>query len=73
MVTSMEVDESLPATEQCPACIVMKQHVTPYLQESKTEVVEVGDLTVFDLWGPAQTTGIGGEKYFVTFTDGKSC
>ena len=33
----------------------------------------VGDLTVFDLWGPAQTTGVGGEKYFVTFTDGKSC
>ena len=30
-------------------------------------------VTVSDLWGPAQTTRIGGEKYFITFTDGKSC
>ena len=51
---------------------IMKQHLTPYTQESKTEIVEIGDLTVSNLWGPAQTTGIGGEKYFVMFTDGKS-
>ena len=72
MVTSMEVDESIPATEQCLACILAKQHLTPYPQESKMEIAEVGDLTVSNLWGPAQTTRIGGEKYFVTFTDGKS-
>ena len=52
---------------------IVKQHVTPYLQESKTEIAEIGNLTVPDLWGPAQTTGIAGEKYFITFTDGKSC
>ena len=67
----MEVDESVPATEQCPACLLAKQHVTPYPQESKMEIVEIGDLTVSDLWGPAQTTRIGGENYFITFKDGK--
>ena len=72
MVTGMEVDESVPATEQCLVCILAKQHLTPYPQESKTEIAEIGDLTVSDLWGPAQTTGIGEEKYFAMFTDGKS-
>ena len=33
MVTGMEVDESVPATEQCPACILAKQHLTPYTQK----------------------------------------
>ena len=33
MVTSMEVNESVPAMEECPACILVKQHVTPYPQE----------------------------------------
>jgi hypothetical protein len=72
MVTGVEVDESVPAMEQCLACILTKQHLTPYPQESKTEIVEIGDLTVSDIWGLAQTTGIRGEKYFVMFTDGKS-
>ena len=52
--------------------MLAKQHLTPYPQESKTEMVEIGDLTVSDLWGSAQTTRIGGENYFATFTDGKS-
>ena len=73
MVSVMEVDESVPTIEQCPACILVKQHITPYLQESKTEIVEVGNITVSNLWGPAQTTRIGGGRFFVTFTDGKSC
>ena len=72
MVTGMEVNESVPAMEQCPACILAKQHVTDP-QESKMEIVEIGDLTVSDPWGPAQITRIGGEKYFITFTDRKSC
>ena len=36
------------------------------------EIAEISDFTVSDLWGPTQTTGIGGEKYFAMFTDGKS-
>ena len=32
----------------------------------------ISDLTATDVWGPAQTTAIGGESYFITFMDGKS-
>jgi len=46
MVTGMEFDKSVPAMEQCLACILVKQHVTPYTQESKMEIVVIGDLTV---------------------------
>src|SRR5271154_1045043 len=72
MVLGMDVDESEPILDQCSACIVAKQHVIPFPKESLTEIAEVGDLTVSDVWGPAQTTGIRGEKYFLMCTDGKS-
>ena len=36
------------------------------------EIANISDLTVTNIWGPAQTTAIGGESYFITFTDGKS-
>ncbi|TBU36673.1 hypothetical protein BD309DRAFT_877925, partial [Dichomitus squalens] len=69
LVTGMEVDESVPPSEQCEACVRAKQTVAPYPKRSETEVEAIGDLTVMDLWGKAPTTGIRGEKYFSTFTD----
>ena len=64
MVTGMEVDESVPATEQCPTCILVKQHVTPYPQESKTEIAEISDLTVSDLWETCTNYWNRGRKIF---------
>ena len=72
MVIGMEVNTKSPETSQCAACIQSKQHVQPFPKISPTEIANVGDLTVTDVWGPARTTAIGGELYFISFTDGKS-
>jgi transposase InsO family protein len=61
-----------PTAAQCKVCIVAKQHVQPFPKNSHTEIKEIRDLTVSDLWGPARTQAPGGDRYFVTFTDGKS-
>ena len=37
-----------------------------------TEIANVGNLMVTDVWGLAWTTALGGEVYFISFTDGKS-
>lgn len=69
MVDSMEVNTSIPPTIECQPCIITKQHVKPFPKESSMEITEIRDLTVCDVWG---TQAIGGEQYFITFTDGKS-
>lgn len=72
LVEGMAVDTTTPASDQCRACIEGKQRVAPYPQKSHTEVAEIGDLTVSDVWGPARIKGIHGEFYFTQFTDAKS-
>ena len=72
MVLGMEVDRTVEPAPQCKASIIAKQHVQPFPKESQTEIKEIGDLTVSDLWGPARTQAPGGDQYFVTFTDGKA-
>ena len=72
MVLGMEVDETAEPSTQCKACIVAKQHVQPFPKESQTEIKEIGDLTVSDMWGPTHTQAPGGDQYFITFTDGKA-
>ncbi|KAI0375970.1 hypothetical protein BV20DRAFT_931555, partial [Pilatotrama ljubarskyi] len=69
MVVGMAVDESVPPSEQCETCIQAKQTTAPFLKKSDTEIAEIGDLTVMDLWGKASVRGIRGERYFATFTD----
>ncbi|KAH9924491.1 uncharacterized protein B0H18DRAFT_842825, partial [Fomitopsis serialis] len=69
MVTGLEIDESEPTHEQCKTCVEAKQHVEPFPKKSLTEVKEIGDLTVSDVWGPARTAAIGGQLYYVSFTD----
>src|ERR1700678_3818052 len=68
----MEVDRTVEPAAQCMSCITAKQHVKPFPKESCTEIKGIGDLTVSDVWGPARTQAPGGDRYFVTFTDGKS-
>src|SRR5271168_1025937 len=72
MVNGMDVDTMVEPQTQCQPCIIAKQHIKSFPRESHTEIAEIGDLTVTDLWGPAKTHGIGGESYFILFTDGKS-
>ena len=72
MVLGMEVDRSMELAAQCPACIIAKQHTQPFPKESHTEIENIGDLTVSDVWGPAHTQAPGGDHYFITFMDGRS-
>ncbi len=64
MVVGMEVDETVPASDQCEACIQGKQTIAPFPKKSESEVGAIGDLMVMDLWGKAAVMGIRGEKYF---------
>jgi hypothetical protein len=72
MVTGMEIDTSSRPSKQCTTCIQAKHHVNPFPKESETEYKEIGDMTYTDVWGPARTTGIHGEQYYISFTDGHS-
>ncbi|KIK66772.1 hypothetical protein GYMLUDRAFT_118686, partial [Collybiopsis luxurians FD-317 M1] len=68
MVTGMEIDPSDPSP-QCIPCIRAKSHANLFPQKSETEYNEIGEMTFTDVWGPARTTGIQGERYYVSFTD----
>jgi hypothetical protein len=72
MVLGMEVDKSVEPAAQCKACIITKQHTQPFPKNSDTEIKEIGDLTVSDMWGPVHTQAPGGDQYFIMFTDGKA-
>lgn len=72
MVEGMAVDESKPPSEQCEVCIQAKQTIAPFPKKSDTNIAEIGDLTVTDLWGAASVQGRRGERYFATFTDAKA-
>lgn len=71
MVLGMDVDTSKPP-HQCTACIQGKAHIQPYPKGSDREYKDIGDMTYSDLWGKASRRGIGGEWYFISFTDAKS-
>ena len=72
LVLGMDVDTSAPVS-QCVACIQGKHHVNPFPKHAEDAAELVGDLTVSDVWGPANTVGPAQEHYFYSFTDAKSC
>lgn len=71
LVTGLIVDKSQAPT-QCTACIQGKQHVEPFPKQTDEKVQAIGDLTLSDVWGPAQIEGPGRERYFYTYTDFKT-
>ncbi|HEV7737029.1 MAG TPA: DDE-type integrase/transposase/recombinase [Chlamydiales bacterium] len=72
MVNGMEVDETKTPT-QCPACIQGKQHVEPFPKQAAIDQsIEVGDVVVSDVWGPATFAGMSRQRYYISFTDLKS-
>ena len=40
-----------------------------YSQQSKTKYKEISNIMFTDVWGPAWTTGIKGEHYYISFMD----
>lgn len=72
MVNGMAVDRSSPRDYFCEACVQAKHHVAPVPKESKTKYSGIGDLVVTDVWGPASTTSLQGNRYYVQFIDAYS-
>ena len=71
LVTRLDINESEEPT-QFKACIQGKRHVEPFLKKAEDTVNQIGDVTVSDVWGPAQTKGLSHERCFYSFTDVKS-
>ncbi|CCA76258.1 hypothetical protein PIIN_10253 [Serendipita indica DSM 11827] len=68
MVNGLNVDETSKMTD-CEACIKSKLAHRPFPAEASTRADKPGERTYSDLWGPCQTTSIGGARYFMTLTD----
>lgn len=71
MAEGMDVDESSDDKFQCEPCVRAKQHVEPFPQEATRtpEKIQIGEIVVSDVWGPAQVRSVHGYYYAMTFTD----
>jgi hypothetical protein len=57
----------------CETCAASKIKRLPFLKECSNLVITIGDVVHSDVWGPAQTTSLGGKRYWCTFIDEHSC
>ncbi len=71
MVKGIKVENSTDKFPICKTCIQAKQHIEPFPSESETKYTYIGEMTFSDLQGPAQTKGICGKRYYISFTDRK--
>lgn len=58
--------------EFCEACILGKSKKKAFPIHSKQRTDHPGDKVWFDIFGPQKELSLTGEKYFITFTEGKS-
>lgn len=56
-------------SDDCEPCIMGKMHRTPFPKKSFNPAKEKLDVLVSDVCGPFPVESIGGNKYYVTFTD----
>src|SRR6266481_3644980 len=71
LVEGMDIDKSKEST-QCAACIQGRQTTEPFPKQAEDDVTQIGELTVSDVWGLANTEGPSQEQYFYSFTDAKT-
>jgi hypothetical protein len=68
-VEGVELDNT-PILELCDACIKGRITRSPISKERLTERSNTqGQKIHTDVWGPAQTQSLGGNKWYITFTD----
>ncbi len=72
LVIGIDVDPLSDLDFDCTTCIEAKHTRRPFPQFSHHTSDRVGDLTHMDIWGPARTSSIHGNAYFISFTDDKS-
>ena len=56
LITGMDVDMAVPVMQSI-ACIQGKHHVELFPKWAEDAAVEVGNLSISDVWGPANTEG----------------
>src|SRR6266481_3257334 len=71
LVEGMDIDKNKEST-QCTACIQGRQTAEPFPKRAEDDIMQIGKLTVSDVWGPANTEGPSWEQYFYSFTDAKT-
>jgi hypothetical protein len=71
LVTSVNIDLT-SQMEFCEVCVKAKSAWKPFPKESTSRALTYGEMVHTDLWGPAQTTSIGGSLYYISFTDNYS-
>ena len=69
LLDGFNVDEKSQKRPDRRACTEAKQALLPFPYEAKHQSEKPGELTFMDLWGPAQTTSIDGERCFIVFVD----
>ena len=69
VVTGIQLIDNKPSFF-CKSCEHAKATRKPINKERQSDMAEAfGDKIHSNLWGPSWTTTIGGQKYYVTFTD----
>ncbi|KAG1852281.1 hypothetical protein DFJ58DRAFT_628847, partial [Suillus subalutaceus] len=68
VVTGVQLDAT-SSPEFCDICVKAKSARKPFPEETKTRALTYGELVHTDLWGPVQTTSLGGCLYYISFTD----
>ena len=71
LAEGISIDETSDDNFQCEPCVRAKQHVKPFPAKAtrQPENLEIGEIVVSDVWGPAQVRSVRGYSYFMTFTD----
>jgi hypothetical protein len=73
LVTSMEISDREPRTQLCNPCLEGKQTHEVIHKTTSTRSKHMLGCIFTDVCGPLPTQSHRGYKYFVTFTDNKSC
>jgi Integrase core domain len=53
----------------CETCAALKIKCLPFPKEHSNPVIVIGNVVHLDVWGPVQTTSLGGKRYWCTFID----
>jgi hypothetical protein len=53
----------------CETCAALKIKCLPFPKEYSKPAIVIGDVVHLDVWGLAQTTSLGGKRYWCTFID----
>ena len=69
LVVNLKLGSDTPMSDLCEACILGKQHRSPFPQQAENRHSNPLDLIHSDVHGPLPTQTIQGFRYWITFLD----